>query len=127
MSFRSFVMITVSLLVSLPTLIAQAGEKSSHPRANRSPASISASQPRIAGAVHKDKELNRIYQSLIRDSQKQLTPSISEHSVYLPTSVSSVTHRSLASDQNGLPMDSRHAAMPWAASTAMNGAVFSVK
>jgi hypothetical protein len=132
MSFRSFAMITVSLLVSLPTLMAQAEEKPSHHKANRGPASISALQPRQSG----NKELNRIYQSLIRDSQKQLSPSVGDHSVYLPTSGSSVANRSLASDTNrrsivinshAYSSPAQHAAIPWAADVSASGGVFSVK
>jgi hypothetical protein len=116
MSFRNVMLLSLAVMMSLP---AWSAEKKSHQHANRGPAS-----------------LDRIYQSLIRDSRKQLTPSTNEHGIYLPTASSTSASRSPASERSALPVRTegrypgtvaRHAAMPWAAEANGGGAVFSVK
>ncbi|MFL5815828.1 MAG: hypothetical protein ACJ763_19825 [Bdellovibrionia bacterium] len=101
MSFRHVLMISLALMVSIP---AWSAEKASHRKA----------------------ELSQIYQTLMRDSQKKLTPVSREQSVYLPTAVTQPSGRSPASVADSFST-ARHAAMPWAADSGTSGALFTLK
>ncbi len=117
MRFRSLMILSLVLMVSGS---AESAEKKPHRKANRGPASIASTLP------GKNTDLTRIYQSLMRDSQKQLSPSVGEHNIYLPVSYSISNNRAPAS--NSYPSQTaQHAAIPWATDANFAGAVFSVK
>jgi hypothetical protein len=119
-------LVSLAVILALPSY-GWAKDKSHH-KAERGLASLRD--------LHSDAELTRIYQSVIRDSHKQLMPTVSEHSVYLPTEKPQLVSRDPASKPSLLSAraESRyqlangtHSAMPWAAEGSVGGALFSLK
>jgi hypothetical protein len=115
MSIRHVMVVSLALMVSLPVW---STEKVSQRKAYRGPAAITPSS---------STPLSQIYQTLISDSQKKLSPAAGENAVYLPASVSQQkSNRSPASVSDTSSL-ARHAAMPWAADPSLGGARFSLK
>jgi hypothetical protein len=104
MSSRNFIIVLLGLMFSLP-LWSQ--EKASH-----------------------DEQLDHVYQTVIRDSQKKLTPAMSEGNFYLPVLVAQKGGRAPASvivAPSTSASEARHAAIPWAADASVSKGVFSLK
>jgi hypothetical protein len=101
MSFRHVMIVSLALMVSLPVWSA---EKVSQRNA----------------------KLSQIYQTLMRDSQKKLSPVTSEQGVYLPVSRVQRSGRNPASVTDPFSI-ARHAAMPWAADPSATGVLFTLK
>jgi hypothetical protein len=116
MRYVSFVLL--ALLVSTPGI-----SKTKSHKSGRSPASLQA----VGASAHiqhhkKDSDLGRVYEKLIRDTRKQMTPS-STHWIELtaqhqtPTSQGSSWKPSLLSAQDQAHyqlISNSHAAIPWA-------------
>jgi hypothetical protein len=104
MTSRNFLIVLLGLMFSLP-LWSQ--EKAPH-----------------------DEQLDNVYQTVIRDSQKKLTPAMSEGNIYLPVLVAQKGGRSPASlvvTPSTATAEARHAAIPWAADASASRGVFSLK